>query len=103
MSCGEGQRLALSQAFLKDAPFLILDEPTVNLDVGLEARVEEAVGSLMRGRTVLLIAHRLSTVQNADWIVVLEGGRVSGKGTHETLLRENALYRRLVAAHGAAR
>jgi len=101
LSAGQAQRIALARAFLKDAPLLILDEATSNLDPEHEALVQEAVARLTQGRTVLVIAHRLSTVHRADRIVVLEGGRVVEVGTHAALLRRDGLYRRLVRTYSS--
>jgi ABC-type multidrug transport system fused ATPase/permease subunit len=85
----------MARAFLKDAPILILDEPTAALDTVSERLVLNALRRLRAGRTVFVIAHRLSTVREADRIVVLERGRIVATGTHETLLRESDLYREL--------
>jgi ATP-binding cassette subfamily C protein CydD len=100
LSGGQAQRIALARAFLKDAPLLILDEATSNLDPETEALLQDALRALLRNRTSLIIAHRLSTVYQADQIVVLDGGRVVESGTHEALLAGGGLYRRLVAAYG---
>jgi ATP-binding cassette subfamily B protein/subfamily B ATP-binding cassette protein MsbA len=94
LSGGQKQRLAIARALLKDAPVLILDEPTSALDAQTEALLLEALERLKQGRTTFIIAHRLSTIRNADRILVLEEGKVSGIGTHEELIDENALYRR---------
>ncbi|MFH1906415.1 MAG: ATP-binding cassette domain-containing protein, partial [Chloroflexota bacterium] len=99
LSGGQAQRLALARAFLRDAPFLILDEPTSSLDPAQESRLHQAVHELMRGRTTLVIAHRLSTVYQADQIVVLDAGRVAEAGKHADLLQRNGLYAKLVTAH----
>ena len=102
LSGGQAQRIALARAFLKDAPFLILDEATSNLDPENEALIEEATKRLMEGRTVLIIAHRLSTVMDADKIVVLSGGKVREIGTHEELLSHGGIYARMVTLYGGA-
>jgi subfamily B ATP-binding cassette protein MsbA len=94
-SGGERQRLAIARAFLKDAPILILDEATSALDAVTEARVQRSLERLMAGRTVFVIAHRLSTVQRADHIVVLAEGRIVEEGTHATLMARGGEYRRL--------
>ena len=97
LSGGERQRVALARAFLADAPILILDEATSSLDSESEALVQDAMARLMRGRTTLVIAHRLSTVRALDRILVFEAGRiVEDGGHHELLSREASIYRRLV-------
>lgn len=99
LSGGEAQRIALARAFLKDAPFLILDEPTANLDPGVETLIRQAMERLMAGRTVLLIAHRLNTVTRANQIIVLAGGEIQEMGDHHTLLQAGGLYRRMWEAY----
>jgi thiol reductant ABC exporter CydD subunit len=101
LSGGEAQRIALARAFLKDAPLLILDEATANLDPEIEALLQEAMDRLLPGRTALIIAHRLSTVYRAGRILVLDRGRLAEEGTHAGLMRQGGLYRRLVGAYGA--
>jgi subfamily B ATP-binding cassette protein MsbA len=93
LSGGERQRLAIARAILKDAPVLILDEATSALDSESERIVQEALDTLMRGRTTFVIAHRLSTVRNADVILVIEGGRIVERGRHEDLLSRESRYR----------
>jgi ATP-binding cassette, subfamily B, bacterial IrtA/YbtP len=102
LSGGEKQRLSIARALLKDAPVLLLDEATAFADPENEARIQEALSELCAGRTVLVVAHRLSTIATADHIVVLDGGRVSDQGTHAELLARCALYQRLWRSHTEA-
>ena len=97
LSGGQRQRVAIARAFLKDAPVLILDEATSHLDAVNEAAVRAALAELMADRTTIVIAHRLSTVRNADLIVAMNEGRVVETGTHEELLARGGLYAQLVS------
>ena len=95
LSGGERQRLSLARVFLANPPILILDESTSALDSETESKVQEALREVMKGRTTIVIAHRLSTVYMADTIVVLDGGKIVEKGTHDELLRKGGMYDRL--------
>jgi ATP-binding cassette subfamily C protein CydCD len=97
LSGGQRQRVAIARAFLKDAPILILDEATSHLDAVNEQAVRRALDLLQADRTTIVIAHRLSTVRDADLIVVMDRGRVAETGTHASLLAQNSLYARLVS------
>jgi ATP-binding cassette, subfamily B, bacterial len=95
LSGGQRQRLAIARAILRDAPVLLLDEATSALDAESEALIQEALEDLTKGRTTLVIAHRLATVRNADRIIVLEQGKIVGQGTHAQLMKKSPLYSKL--------
>ena len=95
LSGGEVQRIALARAILKDAPIVVLDEATAFADPENEALIQRAFARLMRGRTVIMVAHRLSTVVGADKILVLDGGRVKEQGAHAELIAAGGLYARM--------
>ncbi len=99
LSGGQAQRLALARAFLKDAPILIMDEPTSQLDPMTESQLADATRKLMTGRTVITIAHRLNTVYKADRILVLKEGTIVEEGTHLELIKKDSIYRELVQAY----
>ena len=101
LSGGQRQRLAIARAFVREPSLLLLDEPTSSLDAASEALVQAGLAELKAGRTTLVIAHRLSTVRNADLIIVLEAGHVAEQGTHEQLVAHGNVYRRLLDRGGA--
>ncbi len=93
LSGGEAQRVALARAFLKNAPLLVLDEPTSHTDPELEAALRSSILELMRGRTTIIIAHRLETIRSAERIIVINGGKITQSGTHEELMANGGFYR----------
>ena len=95
LSGGQRQRLAIARALLKNAPVLILDEATSALDNESEHRIQRALDNIMKGRTTLVIAHRLSTVEHADTIVVMDEGEIVATGSHLQLLEQGGLYSQL--------
>lgn len=99
LSGGERQRIAIARAMLKDAPIIILDEATAYIDPENEAVIQRAVAKLVENKTVIVIAHRLSTVTGADNIAVVKDGRIEAQGRHGELLENCALYREMWQAH----
>jgi subfamily B ATP-binding cassette protein MsbA len=97
LSGGQKQRLSIARAVLKNPPIMILDEATSALDTESEKLVQVALENMMKNRTSVVIAHRLSTIQNADWIVVMQKGKIVEQGTHENLLKQNGTYAKLVS------
>lgn len=97
LSGGQRQRIGIARALLRDPQILMLDEATSSLDSNSEMIVQKALQNLMKGRTTLVIAHRLSTVVEADQIIFLEKGKITGMGTHEELFQTHGMYRELAS------
>ena len=102
LSGGQKQRISIARALLKDAPIVILDEATASIDPENESLIQGALSELTRGKTVVVIAHRLATIESADQILVVEGGRIVQRGTHEELLGQEGTYRRFVEIRSRA-
>ena len=102
LSGGEKQRISIARAIMKDAPIIILDEATANVDPENEKELVEAMDALTKEKTIIMIAHRLKTVRNADQIVVVEKGKIAQKGTHEQLMEQEGIYKRFVDAREEA-
>ena len=96
ISGGERQRLSIARAMLKDAPIIILDEATASIDPENEHLIQEAISALTHGKTIITIAHRLATIENADQILVIDGGTVVQKGTHKELLAQRGTYQEFI-------
>ena len=96
LSGGEKQRISIARALLKDAPIVVLDEATASVDPENEQLIQQAIGQLTAGKTVVVIAHRLATIENADQILVIDGGTVAQRGTHDQLMAEGGTFRRFV-------
>ena len=92
LSGGEKQRISIARAIIKDAPIIILDEATANVDPENEDKLQIAINSLMKEKTVIMIAHKLNTIKNADQIIVLEKGQIVQKGEHDELIKEEGIY-----------
>jgi len=92
LSGGERQRLSIARAILKDAPIVVLDEATANVDPENELELQRAIAELTKSKSVIMIAHRLKTVRNANQILVLDKGRIVQRGTHESLMKEGGIY-----------
>ncbi|MDO5062502.1 MAG: ABC transporter ATP-binding protein [Peptostreptococcaceae bacterium] len=101
LSGGERQRISIARAILKDAPIILLDEATASLDVENESLIQEALSELMKDKTVIVIAHRMRTIKGADKIVVLEKGKIESIGSHEELVQNSPIYRRMIDKSGA--
>ena len=95
LSGGEKQRIAIARALIKDAPIVLLDEATANIDVENEVKIQSALQELLKNKTVIMIAHKLSTIQDVDQILVIEDGSISQKGTHDELMKQIGLYKKL--------
>lgn len=102
LSGGESQRISIARALLKDAPIVVLDEATASIDPENEQLIQQALTELTREKTVVVIAHRLATIEHADQILVVEDGTVVQRGTHEELLAQEGVYRRFVEARAEA-
>ena len=102
LSGGERQRISIARALLKDAPIVILDEATASIDPENERLIQQALSELTRGKTVVVIAHRLATIEHADQILVVEDGYVAQKGTHAQLVEQEGTYRRFVEVRAQA-
>lgn len=96
LSGGEKQRISIARAIMKNAPIIILDEATANVDPENEKDLMEAIEALTKEKTILMIAHRLKTVRNADQIFVVDKGRIAQRGTHDELIKQDGIYRRFV-------
>lgn len=102
ISGGEKQRISIARAIMKDAPIIVLDEATANVDPENEKELTEAIENLTQEKTIIMIAHRLKTVKNADQIVVIDKGRIAQKGRHEELMQEEGIYRNFVSGRRQA-
>lgn len=102
LSGGERQRISIARAMLKDAPIVILDEATANVDPENEDRLQKAIEALTRDKTIIMIAHRLKTVRRADQILVVDNGQIVQRGTHDELMGQDGIYRRFISGRKQA-
>lgn len=102
LSGGEKQRIAIARAIMKDAPIIILDEATANVDPENEKELTEAINNLTKQKTIIMIAHRLKTVRNADQIIVVDKGRIVQKGRHEELMKQDGIYKNFISGRRQA-
>ena len=102
LSGGEKQRISIARAILKNAPIIILDEATASIDPENEHLIQQAISELTCGKTIITIAHRLATIQNADQILVVDDGRIAERGTHASLIAQGGLYKRFTEIREAA-
>ena len=96
LSGGEKQRISIARCILKDTPIVILDEATASVDADNESYIQQAISELCEGKTLIVIAHRLGTIRNADKILVIKDGQISEEGTHNSLMEQNGIYRSFV-------
>ena len=100
LSGGERQRLSIARALLKNAPIIILDEISASLDVENEMKIQESLNTLIKGKTVIIISHRLKSIENADKIIVMNEGKIDAEGKHSELLKKSPLYRSMIEKSG---
>ncbi|MGL5513499.1 MAG: ABC transporter ATP-binding protein, partial [Sporomusa sp.] len=102
LSGGEKQRISIARAMLKNAPIVILDEATASVDPENERAIQQAISALVHGKTIIIIAHRLATIQNADQILVVADGRIEQRGTHEELIQQEGIYTKFLSIRKTA-
>lgn len=103
LSGGERQRISIARCILKDAPIVILDEATASVDTDNESYIQQAISELVKGKTLLVIAHRLNTIRGADQILVVSNGEIVQRGTHQSLMEEGGIYRNFVTVRQQSR